>query len=442
MSFRLLFIFLIFVVFSVYLAFLNPQEIEIHLTQEKSLNLPAVVFLLGAMLAGVLFSTLIHWTRDIGRFFGTARFSFRNLLQRRKEKRWEKLYEQGENAFTNSNYKRAGELFEETLSIHPGHIGSLDYLGNILRITGDHEKAMDVHLKAVELAPDNVKVLYHLADDYMAGGLHEKAIQTLKKIQDIDHHSLLPIQKLRDYYFKLEEWDPALETQKTILNQARDAEDREREKQLFSQILYGRGLAQYKERNFDQAVLEFKRAIKENPNARPAYITLGELYLDTGDRKAALKIWKTGFEKTRSLVCLNKLQTTFEDDLKTNEMTKLYEKAIKESQESEREAFVLAMCAMLLKQQKPEEAIKTLEHLNSHTTMLHRVLLLKAYRDKNDSKESERMSKEIFDQALRSVLHYSCQACFAPLEVWSGTCPNCNTWDSVTYYPAVQSDSR
>jgi len=47
---------ILFVVFSIYVAFLNPHESTFHLTQNQTFKLPTVILLLAAAFTGVLIS--------------------------------------------------------------------------------------------------------------------------------------------------------------------------------------------------------------------------------------------------------------------------------------------------------------------------------------------------------------------------------------------------
>ena len=62
LSLKHIFFSIIFVFFSIYIAFLNPHESIFYLTQSQTIKLPMVVLLLAAVFTGVLLSIAIFWT--------------------------------------------------------------------------------------------------------------------------------------------------------------------------------------------------------------------------------------------------------------------------------------------------------------------------------------------------------------------------------------------
>ena len=64
-------------------------------------------------------------------------------------------------------------------------------VGNILREEGNPDRALELHLKAVQIAPNNLDALYSLADDYSVMALHsftmyQMEMATLEKISKLD----------------------------------------------------------------------------------------------------------------------------------------------------------------------------------------------------------------------------------------------------------------
>ena len=168
----------IFALLAVYIAFLNPHEVEIHLTQSYSLKLPMVVLCLISILIGVFAAGVLNWALEIKFYIRRMRWSFQRKRQAKQYARIEKLYEQGENAFAGGRFDKSVPFFQKILKIHPNHIGALNHMGIIRRMEGNLSQALEFHREAAKQAPDNLKVLYSLAEDYSAAEIFLDAIDT------------------------------------------------------------------------------------------------------------------------------------------------------------------------------------------------------------------------------------------------------------------------
>ena len=83
---------LLFTVFSIYIAFLNPHESTFHLTQSLTFKLPTVVLLLAAVFTGVLISIAIFWTFNLKNTFSRWKLNLQKSRGKSKLKRIENLF--------------------------------------------------------------------------------------------------------------------------------------------------------------------------------------------------------------------------------------------------------------------------------------------------------------------------------------------------------------
>lgn len=441
MSIKLVFVFFLFMVLSVYLAFLNPHKVPIQITQSYSFQLPFVVFLLGSILVGAIITAVFNWTVKVRRSLWEMRDHRKQKREEQRRGKSEQLYEEGENAFAGGRFDKARSFFEKVLAQHPQHVGSLHRLGILKRKEGEYQQAIDLHLKAVKQAPQNINILYSLSEDYQEARHDEKAIEVLQKVRKLDGDSLVPLYKIRDFHLKKENWEQAGAAQKAIMPLIDDDQELKREQNRFSEIIYAKGMSLYKQKQSELAIVEFKQAIRENGRSLPAYVTLGDIYFQADDLKKALKIWKAGFENTKSPVCLQRIQEAHRKLGNPHETIKLYQKAISSARNSEKETLALMLGAVFLDQGKPDEAINTLSAVPRDRSLLHGILLTKAYRAKNNPDKVEKTSQAVFDAARRSILSYTCNVCKAPMKEWSGHCPVCKAWDSASNGPALNVQS-
>lgn len=376
---------------------------DIRVTQEITLHVPRVVFLLYSVLVGVLITTFFSWTRGFKRYFSERKV--RKDFQREIDDRvlGEQIFDKAENAFAAGRYDKAQDQLGRLLNLQPNHVGALLHMGLIKQKEGKNDEAMEYHLKAVEHAPDNVRVLYSLAEEYLEAGNSEQAMVFFKKIRDFDRTSLAPLYKMRDYYVEQEDWDKAYSTQKTLLPLIRDKEELINEQKRYGEIIYSKGVGLYKNGLVEQALVEFKKCMKEAPEFAMPYVFLGDIIKHGGNEKAAVKTWKAGFENARSYTCLDRIQKAYEGTDKAKEITKLYQDAIAGSVGKQKEDLILILGMRLLDQGDLEEAVQTLSGDSENPSLIRNILLAKAYNQKEEKEEAKKMEEVIFNSAKESV---------------------------------------
>ena len=104
---------LLFVFFSIYIAFLNPHESTFHLTQSLTFKLPTVVLLLAAVFTGVLISVAIFWTFNLKNIFSRWKLNLQKSRGESKLRRIESLFNKSENFFLGGRLEKALSLISQ-----------------------------------------------------------------------------------------------------------------------------------------------------------------------------------------------------------------------------------------------------------------------------------------------------------------------------------------
>jgi lipopolysaccharide assembly protein B len=423
---------LIFSLLSVYIAFLNPDEVDVYLTQTFSLRMPMVILLLGFILVGVIVTSIMNWTLKVKSSFGNLKNHFQqNQVEKRLQ--WGRdQYEKGENVFAGGNLEKAKVIFNKVLEEFPNHVGALNYKGEIARKQGNSDLALELHMKASKIAPGNLKTLNNLAEDFSSTGSLAEETSTLEKIRQSEPDSPMILSRIRNAHLKKEDWKNAADIQKRIVSLTRDKKQQEKEDELLSQLIYRNGLVYWEKGQVDSAISEFKKALRINGKCLPAYITLGDAYLKSGNKKNALKTWEVGLTYTHSPLILLRLQKMFQesDDLKSLE--KIYQDALKSSNNSVKSALVLLNGVFYMNRGNTEEAIQALETIQPEKSVLHSVLLANAYQQKQDTSNTEKSAQSAFSLAKESLLEMVCAECKTPFKEWASHCPDCKAWNSLT----------
>ena len=429
MTLKYLVLLLIFTLFSVYIAFLNPHEVDVYLTQSFSLSMPMVILLLGFILVGVIITAVLNWTFKVKSSLENMKTSFQHKQVEKKEFRCRENYEKGEGVLVAGNLEKAKGIFKKILEEFPNHVGALNYTGEIARKDGKNELAISLHIKASKIAPENLKVLENLAQDYSISGLFADEASTLKKILHTEPDSPVILSRIRDSHIKVDDWKNASAIQKRIISLSKDKKLREKEQDLLSQIIYKNGLVYLEKGQIDSSISEFKKALRTSEKCLPAYITMGDAYLKSGNKKNARKTWELGLTRTHSPLCLLRIQKSLHETDDFKSLVKTYQAAIKSS--SNPETLVLLLGVLYLDKGQNEDAIQALESIQLGKSVLHSILLANAYSRKQDTPNTEKASQSAFNQAKESLVEIICQECRTSSEKWSSYCPKCNAWSNL-----------
>jgi lipopolysaccharide biosynthesis regulator YciM len=422
--------FAFFTLLSLYFTFLNPGDIEIHLTQNTSFPLPIPVFLLISVLIGILLTSIFTSYSQIKS--GFKHFMETRALENkaRQQQKWENLYQKAENALKGGHSDKALSLFKKILNGNPKHIPSLIEAGNLYRAMDKPVQALEMHQTAIEADPENSEALQCLAEDFDTTGQQDKAIDALKKARHLEPDSLFTLRKLREAYRKQNSWTLVLEIQKSILSHVSNSKELEQEKDYSAQIAYLRGCELIDQQMIEPAISELKRSIKENPKSVPPYVKLGDLYQKNGDLKAAIKTWTSGYEVTGSYVCLLRLRAAYEQSEQPDKAIKLYENAVQASQNSKKETLSLTLAGMYLEQDKMDEAMQILWSIASPSIPAH-LLLIKAHQNRNELDKADQVIQAALKKLTASISRFVCKQCHSKFDQWSGICPECQAWDSL-----------
>ena len=440
MSFKSIITFLFFALLSVYFSFLNPHEVDIHFAQGWSLQLPMIVLFLGSVLLGVLIAGFLHGTLSLKNFFINLKKAGRVKRQNKNNHLSERLLEEAENFLACGYVSKAVAAYEKILKMSPSHVRVLVQLGNIAREEGSVERALKLHLRAVEIAPENLNVLYGLAEDYCAKAIPKKEMEVLKKILEFDRRSPRVLCRMREVYLKSEDWVSAVEVQRKLVIRIEGREQKEKEKRMLGQYIYKSGARYFNNDNFELAITEFKRALRENAQCLSAHILLGDAYLKTGDRKGALKSWKKGYANTKSMACMMRMEEVYRELGQVGEMIKEYKEAIRNSKNGPSEILIMLLGVLCLEEKTPQETIRVIEeNTDSGKAIIPSLILGDAYKQDHNETKSKKALENATRQVKRAMFNFKCGACGKISGKWTDNCSACNTFDAMECFLGISS---
>ncbi len=404
MSLKLYLILIVIAGLSIYVAFLNPGEMEVYFTQSFSWELPKVVVLLGAALLGVGLTGLFSWVEGVKGSFRISRAASRRRDRENQAREIEKALDQADNALAAGHYEKAEKLFRKIVSRQKNNAKALYGLGVSLQAQGSAAEALEAHLKARSVEPSNIRVLYALAEDHESNREPQKQIEALQQIVALDRNAIPALKKIRDVYENAKDWGNAYEAQKRILPLVNGKEALAREQKRFSDIIFSNAKMCFEKNDSETALTEWKRAIREDNQHTASYLALGDFYSNTGKDKDALKTWKAGYDNTKTPVFLLKIQNALQQKDQRKDIAKLYEAAIRISSGKGQAVAALLYGVYLLESGARDQALKTLETLPEGECLVHQVLLYTARNAQSANGSLPDSLKDIFEQAKQTLI--------------------------------------
>jgi lipopolysaccharide assembly protein B len=381
-SLKQIVVFLVFALLAIYTAFLNPHDSIIHITQSQSLKLPTVLLLLGSIFIGVIVTVFLFWTFNFKSALVRWKAGFKNNWIEKKHRKAETLFKKGENLFTCGKTDKAQALLERVLEMSPEHVGALNLMGRLLDASDKYDQAETFHKKALALEPQNIRALYDLAHTYSKTDRQNEEIALLQKIQRMNPGTAGPLLRLRDIYVEQKDWKKACVLQKKVLPLLRDKnKEWKKEQTNLGQFLFELGKQYLQEGNEDSAISTFKQALRTSEQCLPAYLSLGDVYLESGKQKQALKIWKTGFQKTGHKACLVRSQIALRESDDFQELLQTYEESLETSEE--KPLLVLLLSTFYLEHGLEDKARQLLQSNSPEHPLFHSLLLEKAQHSGN-----------------------------------------------------------
>jgi tetratricopeptide (TPR) repeat protein len=392
---------ILFVFFSIYVAFLNPHESTFYLTQSQAFKLPTVILLLAAVFIGVLISVAIFWTFNLKNAFSRWKTELQKSRVEKKHRRLESMFKKAENLFLCGRLDKASTALDKILGAAPNHVEALNLKGRALCAEGKSSQAIDLQKKALAEDPQNISVLFDLATTFAKADETDDEINLLKKIHRDNPKAVHPLFRLRDTYLKKQDWKNILIAQDKILPLIRNnKEEWDEELKNKSRFLYARGKQQWEQDRRDLAISDFKQALKAWSENFDAHLFLGDAYLETGKSKAALKKWIAGFEQTRNILCLIRVQkVVFLEKGDPQELIQVYQKGIDPNQPQESYKYILLLAVLYLEHGQAENAKNILEENQTDHELLGSLLLAHARQPSNNGSNFDLIKEAIFDHS-------------------------------------------
>jgi lipopolysaccharide biosynthesis regulator YciM len=414
------------VIFIMLLRELNQGIITVNLLPSKSYDISKSAFFLLSLAIGAGMVFLLYLLRDVKRFL-------RGLRVQREQKRRlkvQELYTKGLNSLLAKRNPEAINFFQKVLAIDPNHVDTLLRMGICQLREKNPQEAILLHQKALSLDEDNPEVSFSLAADYEEAKRYDDALGMYQSILSKDSSNLTALIKMRDLYQKLNYWDDLYEAQRKLVANPLTSSEQEVEHRKLVGFKYELGRSLLEAGDLERGKKIFRGVIKLDKDFIPAYLGLGEIYLDEGKAEDAADLWEKAYKMTSSVLLLYRLEDLYLKQGEPGKAIELYTQAVSWKPQDSMIKFFLGKLYYRL--EMIDEAFDTLSNVDWGD---------KEYRDVHKllgniylRRGSLGLAASEFKKALgfkkQVIIPYICSNCDLRTNDWSGRCPNCGRWNT------------
>ncbi|MEO6697265.1 MAG: lipopolysaccharide assembly protein LapB [Gammaproteobacteria bacterium] len=350
-------------------------------------------------------------------------------------------YFKGLNYLLNEQPDKAIEVFLKMLEVDSETAETHLALGNLFRRRGEVDRAIRIHQNLIARPtlsrPLRTLALLELGQDYMRAGLFDRAETLFLELIEMNDHTAPALRHLIDIYQQEKEWDKAIAVTKRW---------EEVTGKSCSEVIahYYCELAEQsrQQSDLDQAMRMIERALEFDRNCVRASLLQGDMEVEAGDCKAAIRSFKRVEQQDPDylpeiieplLDCYHKLGQTSEiiDYLK--------QILVKHSSIS----LILAL-AELLRQQAGDDAAANFitEQLRKRPSVrgLDRLIELNLAHSEGAARDNLLILRDLVKKLLEEKPVYKCNHCGFVGKLLHWQCPSCKTWNSMKPIHGVEGE--
>ncbi len=410
----------------IWLVEINRGTITINITPTRAKEIAISTFFLISLAAGSGVVLLVYLMRDIRRFL-------RGLKVQREQKRRIKiqdLYAKGLNALLAKRNTDAVTYFQRILNIDPNHVDTLLRMGIALLRQQNAPEAIRLHLKAWSLDRENQEVMFSLAAGYEEAKRFDEAIKLYKEIVGKDPTNIAALTRLRDLYHRLNTWEELTETQNRLLASPLGPAEREVEHRKLIGYKYEMGRAALETGDLERAKKVFRGVIKLDKDFIPAYLGLGEVYLEERKPGEASELWEKAYKLTSSILLLLRLEDLYLKQGEPRKAIEIYQQAVTWRPQDTTVKFFLGKLFYRLEMiDDAYDALTSVDWGDRELPDVHK-LLGNIYLRRGSLGLASSEFKKALGFRKQVIVPYGCSNCRFSTTDWTGRCPNCGKWNT------------
>ena len=168
-------------------------------------------------------------------------------------------------------------------------------LGNLYREKGQVSKSIQVHqslLQRPRLTPlEHAHVLLCLGLDYKRGGFVDRAFEAFSEVARLDPENKYALLNLEKLHEEQHQWKEARVIRQRMTEAAGEPE-KPSGQAILAFLENELGLQAVRDARADEAMRHFEAAIDMDTKTVPAYLNLGDVKFEQGQKKGAIETWE------------------------------------------------------------------------------------------------------------------------------------------------------
>lgn len=401
-----------------YISALNPLEVRLQLYPKAFIETSLSILVMSSFFLGGLAIALLYFFRDVKR-------AVEEKGQRKRDRElWERLQRASE-AVLRGRPQEAERHLQRAIRLAPERPLLYLRLAEVYEAMGEGERALEV-LRRAKGAERQLEPLFMEAQILKGMGKTEEAAEALKEILTEDPSNLQALRSLRDLRMEEGRWEEAASLQERVVKLCDEREERE----LLLGLKYEKAKAKAAVGEGREAIKELKRLIKEAPSFVPAQVLWGDILMEMGKEKAALRAWQRGWEGTKDLIFLEKLEEAFLAVGNPRGIVHIYLEAMTDS--AYLPVLTLFYARLCLRLGMLEEALQRLKEQESILCRHPSYHYLKAeiHLQREEEQEALHSYRRGLELEGKDFIPYHCILCGHESTGWIDRCPNCGRWST------------
>jgi lipopolysaccharide biosynthesis regulator YciM len=404
----------------------NPGTITINLLPSKSYEISKSAFFLIAFFIGAGIIFIVYLLRDVKRFLRGLRVQ----REQKKRSRIQELYTKGLNSLLAKRNPEAAGFFQKVLAIDPNHVDTLLRMGISQLREKNPQEAILLHQKALSLDGNNQEVMFSLAADYEEAKRYDDALKVYQEIVSRDSSNLTALIKMRDLYQRINNWQELYETQRRLLANPFSPAEQEVEHRKLVGFKYEFGRSLLEAGDMERAKKIFRGVIKLDKDFIPAYLGLGEVFLEESKVNDAAELWEKAYKMTLSLVLLHRLEDLYLKQGEPGKAIEIYKQAVTwRPQDISLKFFLGKLYYRLEMVDEAFDILSSVDWGDKEFPDVHK-LLGNIYLRRGSLGLAASEFKKALGFRKQIIIPYVCSNCELRTTGWSGRCPNCGKWNT------------
>ncbi len=405
----------------------NPDTMTVAILPSLSYTMAKSAFALISLAVGAAVIFILYFLRDIKRFVRGLRVQ----REQKKKARIQELYTKGLNAMLAKRNPEAAGFFQKVLAIDSNHVDTLLRLGISQLREKNPQEAVLLHQKARNLEPNNQEVLFALAADYEETKRYDDALKVYQEIVSRDGSNLTALIRMRDLYQRINNWQDLYETQRRLIANPLSPAEQEVEHRKLVGFKYEFGRSLLEAGDTERAKKIFRGVIKLDKDFIPAYLGLGEVFLDENKVKDAAELWEKSYRITSSIVLLHRLEDLYLRQGEPGKAIELYKQAVTwRPQDISLKFFLGKLFYRLEMVDEAFDILSSVDWGDKEFPDVHK-LLGNIYLRRGSLGLAASEFKKALGFKKQIIIPYVCFNCELKTTGWSGRCPNCGKWNSL-----------